>query len=253
MTRASGTRQRDPVAKSASIIGLIPARGYSKGIPRKNLATLAGKPLIQYTFEAALGSKALDRVILSTEDKEIAELGKSFGIEVPFTRPKSLATDKASTWAVLRHALKWLEGHEGHMPEVLVTLQPTSPIRQSYHIDEAVREFQERDVDSVVSVTSVSEHPYEVVGFANGEMFRPVKRPKRIVRRQQYPPYFFINGAVYVTRSSLLLERNVGHGERVYGYVMDTAFSVDIDTPLDLQIAECLLRCSSEQRTASTG
>ena len=236
----------------SNIIGLIPARGGSKGIPRKNLATLAGKPLIQYTFEAALGSKALDRVILSTEDEEIAELGNSLGIEVPFTRPKSLATDEASTRAVLRHALKWLEDHEGHTPEVLVTLQPTSPLRRAYHIDEAIREFQERDVDSVVSVTPVSEHPYEVVGFANGEMFRPVKRPKGIVRRQQYPPYFYINGAIYVTRSSLLLDQDSGYGKWVYGYEMDSQESIDIDTYLDLQIAECFLKCSSEQRRIST-
>jgi CMP-N-acetylneuraminic acid synthetase len=228
------------------IIGLIPARGGSKGIPRKNLTLLGGKPLIQYTFEAALESKSLERVILSTDDPEIAGFAQRFGMEVPFSRPKALATDGASTRSVQRHALRWLKRHEGEMPEAVVTLQPTSPLRTWRHIDECVREFQERGVDSVISVTPVREHPYEVVGFANGRMFRPVKRPKGIVRRQQFPRYFHINGAVYVTRSSVLMEQDSDYGELVYGYEMDPQSSVDIDTPFDLRLAESLLGTLSE-------
>lgn len=224
-----------------TVIGLIPARGGSKGIHRKNLAPLAGKPLIQYTFEAALESKLLDRVILSTDDPEIAEFARGFNIEVPFSRPKSLATDTASTRSVQVHSLEWLESDEGTMPEVMVTLQPTSPFRSSTHIDEAIREFNSRHVDSVISVTPVSEHPYEVVGFSDGQMFRPVERPKEIVRRQEYPPYFFINGAIYVTRSSVLMDQDRGFGKTVYGYEMGPQDSTDIDTAFDLQLAECLL------------
>ena len=229
------------------IIGLIPARGGSKGIPRKNLALLAGKPLIQYTFEAALQSSTLDRVLLSTDDPEIAELAKSFGVEVPFTRPKSLATDEASGRSVQKHVLNWLESHEGHMPEVLVTLQPTSPLRRSHHIDQAVNEFWSRQVDSVIGVTPVREHPYEMVGFDGTRMYRALERPGGITPRQQYPPFYLVNGAIYVTRKEVLLHQDSSYGDHVYGYEMDPASSIDIDTPFDLQLAEYMLSISSNR------
>jgi len=239
-------RQTNNVRSDTTVIGLIPARGGSKGIPRKNLTLLAGRPLIQYTFEAALESKKLDRVILTTDDPEIADFAKGFNIEIPFTRPKSLATDTASTRSVQIHALEWLQQNEGKMPDAVVTLQPTSPLRNAFHIDEAVSEFNSRNVDSVIGVTAVKEHPYEVVGFDNGKMFRPVERPDGTVRRQQYPPYFFINGAVYVTKSSVLMQEDRGYGDLVYGYEMEPVFSVDVDNNLDLQIAEFLLGTAAE-------
>ena len=176
---------------SGGVLGLIPARAGSKGIPRKNLALLGSVALIQHTFEAALKSQRLDRVILSTDDSEIAQLGKHCGIDVPFMRPKRLATDQATTRSVQRHALKWLSDNEGYQPEAVVTLQPTSPFRQAVHIDEAVREFKNRDVDCVVGVTSVHEHPYNMVRFENGQMLWIMDRPKTPQRRQQFPPYYF--------------------------------------------------------------
>ena len=235
----------DTSSASGPVIGLIPARGGSKGIPRKNLIPLCGKPLIQYTFEEALDSLVLDRVILSTDDAEIASLGRSLGIDVPFMRPGHLATDEASTRSVQRHLLGWLAEQEGYVPGVVVTLQPTSPLRRAEHIDQAVQEFHARGVDSVIGVTPVREHPYEVVGFVNDRMFRPVERPVGVVRRQEYPSYYHINGAIYVMRHRVILERDAGYGDRVYGYEMLPASSVDIDTTFDLQLAACLLQQSS--------
>ena len=226
---------------------MIPARGGSKVIPMKNLTLLAGKPLIQHTIEAALKSKNLDRIILSTDNEDIADFAKWFGVEVPFSRPEALATDEASTRSVQVHALNWLSDNEGQIPEALVTLQPTSPLRNSIHIDECIAEFRSRGVDSVISVNPVSEHPYEVVGFKNGEMFRPVQRPDGVVRRQQFPPYFFIIGAVYVTKSSVLLDTDGGYGRSVYGYEMDTQESLDIDTQFDLKMAEFLLKAFNQR------
>lgn len=223
-------------------LGLIPARGGSKGIPRKNLALLAAKPLIQYTIDAALNCRSLDRVILSTDDEEIAEYGRRAGVEVPFIRPAELATDQASTRLVQRHALQWCEADEGDLPEALVTLQPTSPLRTHQHIDQAVLRFREGNADSVLGVTPVRDHPYEVVGFSEGSMYRPVARPAHVVRRQQYPTFFKINGAIYVTKSSILLERDTGYGERVLDYQMEPEESVDVDSLYDLQIADALLR-----------
>ena len=228
--------------KMSRFLGLIPARGGSKGIPRKNLVLLAGKPLIQYTIEVALNCLLLDRVILSTDDEEIAEFGRQAGVEVPFIRPAELASDEASTRAVQQHALRWCQADEGEMPEALVTLQPTSPLRTQQHIDQAVQRYQDNDADSVLGVTPVREHPYEVVGFSKGRMYRAVERPEHVVRRQQYPPFFKINGAIYVTKSSVILNQDVGYGERVFDYQMGPEASVDIDSLYDLQMAEALLQ-----------
>jgi len=184
----------------------------------------------------------LERTILSTDDEEIAQMGRDLGIEVPFMRPKSLAGDDSPTRAVQRHALEWLRAEEGIFPYAMVTLQPTSPLRLPSHISDAVREFWDRGVDSVIGVTPVREHPYEVVAFDGERMFRPVERPAWITRRQQYPPFYYVNGAIYVTRSSVILEQDSGYGDRVYGYEMDQVASVDIDTPFDLHLAECLMK-----------
>ena len=228
-------------------LGLIPARGGSKGIPRKNLVPLAGKPLIQYTLEAALDCDSLDRVILSTDDEEIAEFGRQIGVEVPFIRPVELATDDASTRVVQRHALQWCKQEEGALPEALVTLQPTSPLRTKRHIDEAVSLFQKEQADSVLGVTPVREHPYEMVGFSEGRMYRAVDRPAHVVRRQQYPLFYKINGAVYVTKCSVLVDQDTGNGERVFEYPMEWEESVDIDSLHDLQAAEELLQAAGTE------
>jgi len=239
------SHQTSSTGSKTGIIGLITARGGSKGIPRKNLVLLGGKPLIQYTFEAALGSKVLDRVILSTDNLEIAELGRKSGIEVPFIRPASLATDNASTRSVQKHAVQWLEQHEHYVAEAVVTLQPTSPLRQSYHIDEAVNEFRSRKVDSVIGVTNVENHPYDVVGFDDTRMYRAIERPVGITRRQDYPAFYYIHGAIFVNSREIILNQARGDGDHVFGYEMDAASSLDIDTPFDLQIAACLLENSA--------
>ena len=223
-------------------LGLIPARGGSKGIPHKNLVPLAGKPLIQYTIDAALNCRSLDRVILSTDDEKIAEYGLHAGVEVPFMRPAELATDEASTRVVQRHALQWCKADEGELPEALVTLQATSPLRTTQHIDEAVQRFQKEKADSVLGVTPVQDHPYEVVGFSKGGMIRAMERPAHVVRRQQYPLFYKINGAIYITRSSILIAQDAGYGERVFEYEMDWDESVDIDSFNDLQVADTMLR-----------
>ena len=197
--------------------------------------------MIQYTFEAALNSKQLDRVILTTDNDEIAAFGRQCGIDVPFMRPESLATDEASTRSVQQHSLQWLERNEGYVPDAVVTLQPTSPLREAYHIDEAIKQFKDSDLDSVLGVTPVMDHPYEVVGFADGKMVRVIERPDGVARRQDYPDWYQINGAIYVTRSSVLMRQNDTYGDRVEGYVMDPEFSVDIDTLSDLKWAEWLL------------
>jgi CMP-N,N'-diacetyllegionaminic acid synthase len=222
-------------------LGLIPARGGSKGIPGKNLVDLAGKPLISYTIAASLASKRLDRVILSTDDQEIADLGQALEVQAPFLRPAHLADDQSSMLVVVEHALDWLKVNENYRPDAIVILQPTTPLRTSTHIDEAIIQFEQEDVDSLVSVSEPQEHPLEMVSFEGQEMQFAVERGN-VSTRQEYPTYYFLNGAITITRVDLLLEQQTFWGGRVAHYLMDTLASIDIDTRADLAIADGLMR-----------
>lgn len=230
-----------------TVLGLIPARGGSKGIPRKNIVPLAGKPLLAWTCEAARASASLTRVVLSTDDLEIAEVGRSWGVEVPFLRPPDLARDDTPSVDVALHALNWLNEHDSWQPELLVLLQPTSPLRQARHIDEAVVELQRLDADTVVSVVEVPHcfHPWSVMKQEGAwlEDFLPPLPGTDRFRRQNLPRLYARNGpAVLVTRVARLHERRSFYGERVAGYLMGKWASVDIDDRQDLELAELWLQ-----------
>ena len=146
-------------------LSIIPARGGSKGIPNKNIVNIAGKPLIQYTIEAALNSKSLHSLIISTDDKKIAEVGKNCGVEIPFMRPAKLARDDTPAIDVVLHALDWLKENDSYEPDAVVLLQPTSPLRTEKHIDEAIQLFVEENADTVVSIVEVPHNfsPYKLL------------------------------------------------------------------------------------------
>ena len=230
----------------SNVLGLIPARGGSSGIPRKNITMLAGRPLLTYTCEAALGSRRLTRVVLSTDDEEIAQVGRKAGVDVPFRRPADLAQADTPSLLAAQHAVRWLREHEQWDPEVVVLLQPTSPLRQAHHIDEALERMREVDADSVVSVVPVPHRftPYGILqvrdGWARDFWEGPVAFDR--FRRQDAPVLYARNGpAVLGTRTSVLMESQAFYGERVLPYVMDEEDSVDIDTLFDLRLAEWLL------------
>jgi CMP-N-acetylneuraminic acid synthetase len=231
------------------ILGIIPARGGSQGILRKNLVPLLGKPLLAYTCEAAKRSKRLTRVMLSTDDEEIARVGKECGIDVPFLRPKELATDETPMLEVLRHVLRTLHDREGYSPGVIVLLQPTSPLRQSEHIDAAIELFDESDADTVVSVIPVPHQflPSSLMKFENDRIV-PYEQGTTILRRQEKPALYARNGpALLVTKSSFILEKGFYDGN-VRPFLMDRESSVDIDGAEDLAYAEYLL---SSRRSSS--
>ena len=223
------------------ILGVIPARGESKSIPRKNLANLAGKPLLAYTAECALKSRTLTRVILSTDDTEIAEIGQGYGLEVPFLRPPELAQDQTLIVPVLQHLLKWLEENENYHPDVLVLLQPTSPFRRPQHVDQAVRLLIDNDADTVVSVVQVPHNfvPGSQMQLVDGML--QLNSPDRpVLRRQEKPVLYARNGpAVLAIRPDLVKAGELYTG-RTWPLVMDKICSVDIDSPEDLLIAEHL-------------
>ncbi|MBN2304976.1 MAG: Gfo/Idh/MocA family oxidoreductase [Anaerolineae bacterium] len=227
------------------IIGLIPARGGSKGIPHKNITPLAGRPLLAYTCEAALRSTRLSRVLLSTDDPAIAEVGRQCGVDVPFLRPEELARDDTPSIAVTQHAIRWLQD-QGESPDIVLLLQPTSPLRRAEHIDAALDHMIETGADTVVSVTPVPHHfsPYKLMQIRDGKLehFWQDPLPFDRFQRQSVPVLYGRNGpAILATRVPVLFERDSYYGDHVVPYVMSEADSVDVDTPFDLRLADWLI------------
>jgi N-acylneuraminate cytidylyltransferase len=226
------------------VLGIITARGGSKGIPGKNLKPLAGRPLLDYSIEAA-NDTPLDRLILSTDDKKIADAARALGCEVPFMRPAELARDETPHLPVIQHATKWLLEHEHYSADIVLTLQPTSPLRSAADIAAALRMLELSGADSVVSVTAVSAHAHPMRmlhvdggGFAtlfvNGQ---PVRR--RINRRQDLPQAWVMNGAVYACRTEVLFAEEPSlYGDRVVAYPMPAERSISIDDLEDWAAAE---------------
>ena len=222
-------------------VGLIPARGGSKGIPRKNIAACAGKPLLAWTCEAALGSKRLARTLLSTDAEEIAAAGRACGVEVPFLRPAAIAADDSSSFDVMRHALDWL-GKAGEAVDALVLLQPTSPLRTARHIDEAIERFVAHKADCLVSVTEVPHrfHPLSVMREEGGRL-QPYQGARTVTRRQELPALWARNGpAVLIVRPAMLARDSIYDGVTV-GYPMTARDSLDVDSPFELELAAQLL------------
>jgi len=237
------------------ILGLIPARGGSKSIPRKNLYPLCGRMLIEYTFDAAKKSRRLSRIVLTTDDQEIAAAGRKSGIDVPFIRPANLASDDSPALPVVKHALGFLEDSEGYRPGIVVLLQPTSPLRTSSHIDEAVELLISTGADSVVSVEQVPHryNPCSIMKIEDGRLVTFLKGEQtEIFRRQDKPTVYARNGAaVYAVRYETLMGHDSLFGENCRPLIMKPEESVDIDTLFDVRLAESLLR-ATEQMTGKS-
>lgn len=221
-------------------LGLIPARGGSKNIPLKNIKLLLGKPLIAYTIEEALKSKYLERVIVSTDDTQIAQVAEEYGAEIPFIRPKELATDTSPTLPVIQHALLSLEP-QGYRPNFVVLLQPTSPLREVKHIDEAIKKILVTNADSVITLTESEIHPYWLRKLAGDRVTPFIEIDEEPLRRQDLPPIYKLNGAVVVSKREVILSGKSWPQQDVRAIIMEAIDSIDIDTPLDFYIAEKLM------------
>jgi len=225
------------------VLGLIPARGGSKGVPRKNIRLLAGKPLLAYTVEAAQAARHLSRVILSTDDSEIAAVGKNLGVEVPFLRPAHLAEDKTPTLPVVQHALHFVE-EQGEEFDAVCLLQPTNPLRLPADIDACIELMEQTDADAVVSVLPVpAEHNPHWVYFRNedGSLRLATGETAPIPRRQDLPQAFHREGSIYISRRDVVMDKNSLYGSRVIGYEVNPARSVNIDTQDDWEYATELI------------
>jgi CMP-N-acetylneuraminic acid synthetase len=232
---------------AGQVLAVVPARGGSKGIPRKNLRLLAGKPLVAHAVETGLAAKLVTRVLCSTDDPQVAEVARAAGADVPFLRPVELAADTSEDWSVFKHALDWLAEHEHWKPDLVVNLRPTSPLRTPTHVDDAIRLLLDRGVDSVKAVCLARQHPHKMwLRQPDGVMkpflqttFRAQRGPD--VPRAELEDVYWQNGVVDVTRREVIFDQRVMIGRRVAGLVTDPADSIDIDTPLDLALAELLL------------
>ena len=225
------------------ILGVIPARGGSKSVPRKNIALVAGKPLIAYTIEEALKSKLLTRVIVSSEDQEIIEISKRHGAEVPFVRPKTLATDRALAVPTIQHAVREVEKMEGSEYDFVVMLQPTTPLREARHIDDCLKKLIQTGADSVISVLRVwDKHPYRMKIIKRGRLCDYEAETTENMPRQDLPAVYLRNGAVYACKRNVLMNDNSFKGRDSRPYIMSEEESVNIDSVLDLRLADIILK-----------
>lgn len=227
-----------------TVIAIITARGGSKGVPRKNLRLVAGKPLISWTIRAAKASKYVDKVIVSSEDPEIIEVSKKFGAEVPFIRPKELSLDTTPSIEPLLHAVEAINEHFDYV----VLLQPTSPFRSAEDIDNAIKISIEKSSSTCVSVVETDKSPFWMYYLNENEQLEPVLGEKTsATRRQDLPKTFALNGAVYVVETDFLCTYKTLLTEKTAAYVMPKERSLDIDTELDLMIADFLFKAGSQE------
>lgn len=223
-----------------SVLGLITARGGSKGVPGKNIRQVGGKPLIQWTIDAARQSKHMDRIVLSSDDAAIMDAARRGGCDVPFQREAHLASDEASSIDVVFDALKRLPGFD-----IVVLLQPTSPLRISDDIDGVLRAMIYQDLPACVTVRPAQDHPYLVFCTAtNGTTLQPYAKPAagQSLRRQDLPPAWCLNGAVFAARTDWFIQNRTFLSEQTISYPMPADRSLDIDTVADFELFESHIR-----------
>lgn len=238
--------------KGKTILGLIPARGGSKSLPRKNIRPLLGKPLIVWTIEQALASKYLDRVVVSTDDEEIAEISKKYGAEVPFMRPKELARDDSPTIDAILHALNWFE-KKGKSFDYLVLFEPTSPLREKDDIDKGVKKLIDNEcrADSLVSVGEIAlEHPFISKKINEKGYVKPFYEVKnsRATRRQELSKAYFPYGVLYVCKTSTIKKCKTFYQEKTLPYFIKRWQNYEIDDIYDFIVVEAILKHKQEIR-----
>jgi CMP-N-acetylneuraminic acid synthetase len=236
------------------VLGVIPARGGSKGIPRKNITPLLGKPLLAYTAEAAMRAHRLARTVLSTEDEEIARVGRQLGIDVPFLRPPELARDDTPTIPVLQDVVRKLETI-GDFYDAIFILQPTNPLRRPEDIDGAIELLERTTADSVISFVSVGEkHPARMKFIdAEGKVTDPpFKEQFEGQRRQDLVKLYLREGSVYVTRRAILMEQNSVQGRDCRAWIVPEERACNIDTPFDLFLVEQILKYRASEQNKNS-
>lgn len=230
------------------ILAIIPARGGSKGLPGKNVKKICGRPLIAWSIKEAKDCDCIDRIVVSTDDSQIAQFAEEYGAEVPFIRPAELASDTASMIEVILHALTWFKKYERYQPEYILLLQPTSPLRLAKDIDGGVRTLMEENASAVVSVCETDHHPWwSNIVPESGSMkdFFPSEILNK--RRQELPVFYRLNGAMYLAEVNYLHKHHGFFGPATFAYKMPKERSIDIDSAIDFKLASLLMAEQSRQ------
>lgn len=218
-------------------IAIIPARGGSKGIPKKNIALLNGKPLIYYTIKAAIDCPYISKCLVSTDCNNISNVSKNFGAEI-IERPTNISHDHASTEAVIEHAISHIQ--ENHAHTYIVLMQPTSPLRDKLYLTECIEKFIQSGCRSAVSVCLAEHHPFHMLKITDS-CLEPIKH-EYIKPRQLLPEFYRINGAIYITNISDFLKSKSIYNTPTMPYIMDQKYSIDIDTHFDLALSEFIMQ-----------
>ena len=227
------------------VLGIITARGGSKGLPGKNIRDLVGQPLISYSIQAAQAASSLDRVVVSTDDDEIAAVAKEWGAEIPCMRPAEFAGDEALVYPALSHMAHYLEAQDGYIPDYIMLLQPTSPLRTAEDIDQAIAIAAERNADGVVSLWQAKSHPYWAREIDDqGVVKELAHKDGRYSRRQALPNSYTVNGAIYMAKRNVLIEQETFYTPKTYAYIMPPERSLDIDSAWDFHLVELVLNDS---------
>lgn len=231
----------------AQIVGIIPARGGSKGVPKKNIKTIGGFPMIAYSIMASQLVKNMDRCIVSTDSLEIADIAKKYGADVPFIRPAEYAKDSSTDMEYIKHAIEWFKNNEGYIPEYWVILRPTTPIREALIIENAIKKIIDTpEATSLISIHEFAETPGKMFGMQDGFLHGlcPMDpRPEYFaLPRQEFPPAFFGNGYVDIVKSTTILDLNSCFGSRMIGF--EAPDSGEIDIPEDFKKVEFFLKNS---------
>lgn len=222
-------------------IAIIPARGGSKRLPGKNIKLLGYKPLIAWTIEAAIESNIFDRVFVSTDSEKIASISREYGAEVPFLRPAELASDTATTNDVVSHLVNWYENKSSNKVSTITILQPTSPLRNATHINEAFVEMKAKDAKAIISVCEL-EHPIQFCNqLGSDKSMAGFIKQEDMKRTQDLSPTYRLNGAIYIFDRSYVGRMNYLYSEGTFAYIMDSKLSIDIDTQDDFDLAEFYL------------
>ena len=227
----------------SNILAIIPARIGSKGLPKKNIKLLAGKPLIVHTILAAKKSKFISKVIVSTDDKKIASIAKKYGAEIPFLRPKELAKDTSPTLPVLKHTVRWLEKNQKYKTDIVVCLFPTYPLRGQKEIDAVISKLLKTNAGSVCTVCNAEHHPYWMSKMQGDKTFFFKNRKTKIPERQNLPKlYVLAGGVVAIKKKELMRQKLVFYAKDNRGVVIPSEKCTDIHTLKDLTIAEALMK-----------
>ena len=231
-----------------SVIAIIFARGGSKGLPGQNIRPLQGKPLIAWSIEQAFAVKRINRVIISTDSEDIAEVSRKYGAEVPFIRPEELARDNSAEWLAWRHALTYLLESDGKLPEVMLSLPATAPLRLPINIENCLDKYSEGDVDMVITVTDAHRSPYfnMVKSNVDGTVGLVIPPLSAIARRQDAPKVFDMTTVAYVARPEFVMTHNSVFEGRIRAVHVPVERAIDVDTLLDFRFAESLLQLRQE-------